>query len=327
MTQHLTWEQISDCLIGDAGASTHASECRPCRSEVARFESALAEFRGAVRNWSDVNWSHRAERSRSALGSRIVVTRIPARGMYSGNEMKAGMSSVLINAAVVALLLIGTVKPVQMKLTEIIPLIAPDLRSLKPKPEIAKGGGGSPQISEATGGKLPKAAPRQFAPPLQPVDQPKLPMTPTIVAPDLPNLNAQNFGDPLGKLGIPSAGNGIGSGIGIGKGPGVGPGSGGGFGGGAFKIGGGVSAPVPIFRPEPEYSEEARKAKWQGAVTLQIVVDEMGVPKDVRVTRSLGMGLDQKATEAVMKWRFKPGMKDGKAVPVIATVEVNFRLL
>jgi protein TonB len=326
MTQHLTWEQISDYLVGDTGAPAHAGECGSCGSEVARFESSLAEFRGAVRHWSDVNWSSRAERS--ALGSQIVVTTIPSRGMYSGNEMKAGMSSLLINAAIVALLLlIGTVKPVQLKLTEIIPLIAPDFRPLKPKPEIAKGGGGSPQNSEATRGKLPKAAPRQFAPPLQTVDQPKLPMTPTIVAPDLPNLNAQNFGDPLGKLGIPSAGNGLGTSIGGGKGPGVGPGNGGGFGGSAFKIGGGVSAPVPIFRPEPEYSEEARKAKWQGGVTLQIVVDEMGVPKDIRVTRSLGMGLDQKAIEAVMKWRFKPGMKDGKAVPVIATVEVNFRLL
>jgi periplasmic protein TonB len=327
MTQHLTWDEISDYLIGGTGTPVHAGECGSCRAEVARFESALAEFRGAVRNWSDVNWSNRAQRSRSALGSQVVVTTIPSRGMYSGNEMKAGMTSLLINAAVVALLLIGTVKPVQVKLTEIIPLIAPDLRPLKPKPEIAKGGGGSPQNLEAAKGKLPKSAPRQFAPPLQPVDQPKLPMTPTIVAPDLPNLNAQSFGDPLGKLGIPSAGNGLGTGIGIGKGPGVGPGSGGSFGGGAFKVGGGVSAPVLVFKPEPEYSEEARKAKWQGGVTLQIVVDEMGVPKDVRVTKSLGMGLDQKAMEAVMKWRFKPGMKDGKAVPVIATVEVNFRLL
>jgi TonB family protein len=164
-------------------------------------------------------------------------------------------------------------------------------------------------------------------PPLQTVEQPKLSINPTIVAPELPNLSAQNFGDPLGKLGIPSAGRGLGTGIGNDAGPGVGPGTGGGFGGSAFKIGGGVSAPVPIFRPEPEYSEEARKAKWQGAVTLQIVVDEMGVPKEIRVTKSLGLGLDQKAIEAVRKWRFRPGTKDGKAVPVIATIEVNFRLL
>ena len=95
----------------------------------------------------------------------------------------------------------------------------------------------------------------------------------------------------------------------------------------AYKIGGGVSAPVPVFRPEPEYSEEARNAKWQGAVLLQLVVDENGVPQDIKVVRSLGLGLDQKAIEAVRKWRFKPGLKDGKPVPVSANIEVNFRLL
>jgi TonB family protein len=117
-----------------------------------------------------------------------------------------------------------------------------------------------------------------------------------------------------------------GNGIGSGKGPGVGPGSGGGFGGGAYRIGGGVSAPIPIVKPEPEYSEEARAAKWQGAVLLQLVIDENGIPKDIRIVRSLGMGLDQKAIEAVQQWRFKPGLKDGNPVPVSANIEVNFRL-
>ena len=92
-------------------------------------------------------------------------------------------------------------------------------------------------------------------------------------------------------------------------------------------FGGGVSAPVPIFQPEPEYSEEARKAKWQGTVMLSLVVDETGKAVGIKVTKSLGLGLDEKAIEAVQKWRFKPGTKDGKPVPVIASVEVNFRLL
>ena len=60
---------------------------------------------------------------------------------------------------------------------------------------------------------------------------------------------------------------------------------------------------------------------------LAIVVDENGLPQDVRVIRSVGLGLDQKAIEAVQKWRFKPGQKDGKPVPVSANIEVNFRLL
>jgi len=82
-----------------------------------------------------------------------------------------------------------------------------------------------------------------------------------------------------------------------------------------------------VFKVEPEYSEEVRKAKFQGTVVLTIVVDEKGNPRDLKVFRPLGLGLDQKAIEAVEKWRFKPGMKDGKPVAVMATVEVNFRLL
>ena len=150
-----------------------------------------------------------------------------------------------------------------------------------------------------------------------------------------PQHPANNYGDPLSKLGIPSngigSGGGIGSGsgggVGSGKGAGVGPGSGGGFGGGAYRIGGGVSAPSVLSKVEPEYSEEARKAKWQGTVVLSLVVDDQGRPQNLKVLRSLGLGLDQKAIEAVEKWRFKPGMKDGKPVPVMATIEVNFRLL
>ena len=99
------------------------------------------------------------------------------------------------------------------------------------------------------------------------------------------------------------------------------------MGGGVYRIGGGVSAPALLFKVEPEYSEEARKAKFQGTVLLAIVVDESGQTGNVRVVRTLGMGLDEKAMEAVRKWRFKPGYKDGKPVSVLANVEVNFRLL
>jgi TonB family protein len=167
---------------------------------------------------------------------------------------------------------------------------------------------------------------------------PKLVMEPTImVQPNapLPQVNMAVLGNPLGAIGPPSNGTGSGGGIGSGKGGGVGSGSGGGFGpgsgggtgGGVYRIGGGVSDPVPIFKPEPEYSEEARKAKFQGAVMLSIVIDETGKTRDVRVIRPLGLGLDEKAIEAVLRWRFKPSLKDGRAVAVSANVEVNFRLL
>jgi TonB family protein len=95
----------------------------------------------------------------------------------------------------------------------------------------------------------------------------------------------------------------------------------------AYRIGGGISAPVPIHKPEPGYTEEARKAQLQGTVILFIVVDENSDPRNLKVIRSLGMGLDRKAMEAVNQWKFRPGMKDGNPVPVQATIEVNFRLL
>ena len=92
-------------------------------------------------------------------------------------------------------------------------------------------------------------------------------------------------------------------------------------------MGNGVSAPVLLFKKEPEYSEEARKAKYQGTVVLAIEVDPSGRAVNPRVVRSLGLGLDEKALEAVRQWKFKPGYKDGKPVTVAATIEVNFRLL
>ena len=99
------------------------------------------------------------------------------------------------------------------------------------------------------------------------------------------------------------------------------------MGGGVYKIGGGVSSPSLLYKVEPEYSEEARKAKFQGTVLLYVEVDEKGLPRNIRVIRPLGLGLDQKAIEAVEKWKFSPGKKDGKPVAVQAQIEVNFRLL
>ena len=103
--------------------------------------------------------------------------------------------------------------------------------------------------------------------------------------------------------------------------------SGGGYGGGAFRVGGGVSAPRLVHKVDPEYSEQARKSKFQGAVVLSVVVQKDGTVRDIRVVRSLGLGLDEKAIEAVKQWRFQPGEKSGQAVDVIAQVEVTFRLL
>lgn len=96
---------------------------------------------------------------------------------------------------------------------------------------------------------------------------------------------------------------------------------------GAIRVGGGVTAPAIIQRFEPRYSKEASAAKHMGSIVLSLVVGENGVPRDIRVLRGLGMGLEELAIEAVAEWRFKPGMKDGQRVPVAATIEVKFRLL
>ena len=93
-----------------------------------------------------------------------------------------------------------------------------------------------------------------------------------------------------------------------------------------YRVGGGVSAPRVIYAPNPEYSEKARKAKYSGTCTLSIVVGSDGVPRDIKVYDPVGMGLDEKAVEAVQKWRFQPARKDGHPVAVQISVEVRFQL-
>jgi TonB family protein len=215
------------------------------------------------------------------------------------------------------------------------------LPDLKPsKTQVGGGGGGGDRdVLAATRGKLPKFSMTQITPPVVVVrnEHPKLAVEPTIVIPpqvQLATNNMPNLGDPLAHAVLPSngtgSGGGIGSGsgggVGSGKGPGFGPGEGGGTGGGIFHVGGGVSPPRPIYQPEPEFSEEARKAKYQGVCTLGLIVGADGRPSNIRVLGSLGMGLDEKAIEAVKNWKFEPAMKDGHPVRVEIAVEVDFHL-
>jgi protein TonB len=189
------------------------------------------------------------------------------------------------------------------------------------------GGGGDASKLKASAGTPPKAAKQQFTPPTVLVQQPsKLMIEPTVVA-DIKTPPNTQLGDPLSKLMTPSNGVGVGGGIGSGSGGGVGSGHGGpGVGPGIFHVGDGVSAPRPIFTPEPEFSEEARKAKYQGVVVLNIVVGTDGRVHSPRVVRSLGMGLDEKAIEGVKTWKFDPSKKDGRAVAVEMNIEVAFNL-
>jgi TonB family protein len=92
------------------------------------------------------------------------------------------------------------------------------------------------------------------------------------------------------------------------------------------RIGGNAGVPAVISQVAPEYTEQARQAKWQGTVALQVTIDENGVPQDIKIVRPLGFGLDQKAIEAVQQWRFKPTLLNGKPVTVSTNIEISFRL-
>ena len=203
------------------------------------------------------------------------------------------------------------------------------------------GGGGGKRASTPTSlGKLPRPSDKQFVPPdPEPTKNldPTLIVEPTVVAPQLttlPPVELFTLGDPNGIPSLPSVGPGVGNGIGTGHGhgdgdgdgPGVGPGENGGVGGRPVHIGGGVSAPVLLTQVLPEYSEEARKARYQGTVVLDTIVLADGSVQVIRVARSIGFGLDQKASEAVLKWKFQPGRINGNPVPVALNVQVNFNL-
>lgn len=198
------------------------------------------------------------------------------------------------------------------------------------------GGGGAHQIVEPSKGKAPEVAKVTLnAPQLARLEHPKLAVEPTepIKLPD--NSKLANLGQPdsmqvkLASQGNGSGsgfGHGIGGGLGAGHGLGAGPGSGGGYGGGVMGVGGGVSAPVVLHSVEPEFTDQARQANFQGTVALQLIVDAEGNPQNVHVTRQLGMGLDEKAVEAVRQYRFKPAMYQGHPVAVQIIVQVDFHL-
>src|SRR5215472_16951764 len=102
--------------------------------------------------------------------------------------------------------------------------------------------------------------------------------------------------------------------------------SGGGCCNGIYSVGDGVSSPRVIYKPEPDYSDEARKIRLQGVVVVSAVVAPDGRPTRLRIARSLGMGLDEKALEAVNRWRFEPARKAGQPVAVQISIEVDFHI-
>jgi len=252
---------------------------------------------------------------------------VPDRMAVKRNPWAFGISATInIGLAVLAVFMgvrtyINSVKP-KLQTTTI------DVSEFKaPKASVnAGGGGGSPDKTEAIKGRIPPRPAEVDAPKLDQPPTPAIDVQANIIIPDNPTL--PNFGvSNSANVKLASGGNGSGLGIGNGHGSGYGPGYGANIGDGLERIGGRVSAPIVLYEPEAEFSDEARKNKYQGVVTVSIIVDKHGNPQNPRVLHPIGMGLDEKAIEAAMKYRFKPAMKDGKTpVAVLMNIAIDFHI-
>ena len=198
------------------------------------------------------------------------------------------------------------------------------------------GGGGAHEVIEPARTRVPKVARMQMLPPqIAMIEHPKLAAEPTMQV-KMPETSAMpSFStaqSPQIMLASQGAGahsgfgQGMGGGFGMGHGSGAGVGSGGGYGGGLMSVGGGVSAPVVLHSVEPEFTESARSANLQGTVSIQLIVDSQGNPQNAHVVGHLGMGLDEKALQAVKQYRFRPAMYQGHPVAVQMVIDVDFRL-
>lgn len=272
---------------------------------------------------------------------------VPVREMLAApRDRQASIVSAVVHLVIIALLIaLSLWRPkrpmvaevVQPQTTGAVPFLP-----LDPKMQMmgGGGGGGDHELVQAAMGHLPKIAKTQYVPPEEIIrnDQPKLAVAPSIVMPQniqLPNSPMPNLGDPTTTVRGPlsngvGANGGIGSGrsggIGSGSGAGLGPGEGGGYGGGVMHVGGGVQPPQLIYSVDPEFSDEARKARYQGTCVVSLIVDTKGMPRNIHVLRALGMGLDEKAVDAVKQYRFKPSIYQGHPVPVEIVIYVDFHI-
>jgi TonB family protein len=255
---------------------------------------------------------------------------VPDRMKVRANPWAVG-TSIVVNGAIVALLLFLGVKHIidkknnldlknaaHVEITEYVPPVA--------STKIGGGGGQNNHLPDPPKGHLP------------PRVETRSPVIPKDLIAPVPTIDLQKDifvpeDTKLPVIGIKSGakvtfgGAGSGMGIGSGHGNGVGNGYGGNIGGGIRQVGGRVAAPKLIYGPDPEFSDEARRAKYQGIVIVSVIVDAQGNPQNPRVVRPLGMGLDEKALEAIRKYKFKPALEDGKTpVPVMINISVDFHL-
>jgi len=247
-----------------------------------------------------------------------------------------GVHAVVIMLMALPFILHFTDNTKAVEKTNVTPLDISDYLAKLPAGANKAGGGGGANdhtLTPVNKGKLPKFKMTQFTPPqVRPVNpNPKLAMDPSLLGPPdlkVANPNMPTFGDPNANGVSDSLGHGNGTGIGSGTGGGLGPGEGGGTGGGAFRAGvNGVGVPTCYYKPDPPYSEEARKAKYQGIVVVEVIIETDDRVTNVRVAKSPGLGLDEKTIETVRTWRCKaatgPG---GKPVRTSVPIEVSFRL-
>jgi protein TonB len=292
------------------------------------------------------NWS----KGKSSLRQTQSLAPEAIWGQFNNYRSNGLMGSAIVHLVALGLILSGitfghqVVQQVQKHETVTLIAPSPDSYAMPVAKKVVSGGGGGGDHDKlpATKGRLPKFAMQQITPPAIVVrnEYPKLAVAPSVVVPPQVRVaenHMPNLGNPTAAP-LPSAppsngigsgggiGSGSGGGVGVGHGPGVGTGSGGGIGGGVYKVGGGISAPQAVSTPDPEYTEEARNAKTQGTCILWMIVDDQGRPRDIRIVRGLGFGLDARAVDAVKQWRFQPAMKDGHPVNVQISVEVGFKL-
>lgn len=271
---------------------------------------------------------------------------VPDRMADKPNPWAFG-SSTVVNSGILALVIFMGVRAAMNPGPKSVPATSVDLSRFSfiapANSESAHGGGGggSNELTDPITGKPPRFEQNPIAPPQVPLLlQPLIPVEPAVAAPPngrlpdnplIPNIGVQS----TTRITMSSNGQGGPAGIGNGQNDDAGPGNGNGDGpsgdrgtnGGIYTPGiGGVSNPVPIFTPEAEFSDEARRAKFQGVCVISVIVDSHGLPQDPRVVQPLGMGLDDKALDAVRRYRFKPATKNGEPVAVRITVEVDFHL-
>lgn len=279
---------------------------------------------------------------RSFTPSRVLFG--PLTAAEDGPDARASLISLSLHAAAAILLFVfvqftvppAHIKPPRVTMLQESRLVAPTLS----KPLVASAGAnsGNRQPLPASKGVIPKPENLRIAASLRIQNlQPKLKVSPTLLDLNPPKIEpAFQYGNPLAQTWHPSPGPGFG-GIGSGGSPSAGVsgdladavhrGGSLGWGRAVYRTSELSKVPILVYKVEPDYSDEARQARCHGTVVLGVIIDELGQPKHIRVLKPLGLGLDERAVQAVERWRFSPGIRDGRPVCVAANVEVNFQLL